>query len=1010
MATIEPPTTVAAPAARLYRGGPGAGKTELLLARAREACRAGLSPDRLVCLTLDQASAHALQQRFIQAALESPPAVLPQVWTYESLARQILGEAAGEAALRFLDPLTERLLVGRALAETAPAARYFREPAVRESPRFRDEAADFIAELKRHKLTPERFQAEILPGLPAADALADLAAAYQRYQELLQAQHVYDLRGLLWLAREALAEPGLRAAWRERFALVLADDLQEATPLHLELLAALIGPATELVATYEPAETIYGFRGALGDPRPLLRPLLDRPLTEETLQPAETAPSSAPAQRFLTACQLDSAPPGASAWPAVVTYAAYRSREEEFAALAAEIVALLNAGACRPEELAIITRTSEVATAAAEPLLLRGVPVAGAESADQWQARQVLGNLLAAWTGRQPLEAGPGARLAREQAGNAALCRLADLYAEPAERGHLPEICRAGKLGEHPAEACPALAGLREAVATAADLPPLEALLRLAADLLRRLPEALWQRLTGPLTSLLAQMTQTGTWLSTLSGGALAPEEAQALLLGAGLRAPFECAGVAVLTAHESRGRHFRRVFLAGLQEEAFPQAPTVSRLLPAEAARALRQRARSVLGLPDQVAVFLGLGEAPGEALREEARLFYTCLTRAEERLSLSCHLESCGAQLAPSPFLAASLPESFALVEGAAAGGFDCVFGGFAPEAPDGRDTHEGCLVAPCARAADRRRPAPLRADCAPARALSPEPVLAEVADSLRLSPSQLENYLRCPRRYFLSDLLRVLPQEDNDAMVNGETVHALLRALNDLPPHLRTVDRALPLLADAVAAQRERFSSPLAADMYAQMDAEALRLFLSLGLAEARTFVPEKTVELALDGPDGARHFFGGRLDVAEWREDAVAVVDYKTGEIESARGLRRGIPVEAAEVRKIPSLQVQLPLYALAWEQQPGAVPVRAMCLQNFSVRHDCARACVALGEGGKPEETLTREDLGRFAALLVQWAEEIQTAREFSGCAPEEGCRPHFGGCPFAEVCDAAELS
>ena len=63
------------------------------------------------------------------------------------------------------------------------------------------------------------------------------------------------MRGILWLALEALRDPEQRRAWREKCTLVLADDLQEATPLHLELLAALIGPGTELVATYEPAET-----------------------------------------------------------------------------------------------------------------------------------------------------------------------------------------------------------------------------------------------------------------------------------------------------------------------------------------------------------------------------------------------------------------------------------------------------------------------------------------------------------------------------------------------------------------------------------------------------------------------------------------------------------------------------------------------------------------------------------------------------------------------------------
>jgi hypothetical protein len=285
----------------------------------------------------------------------------------------------------------------------------------------------------------------------------------------------------------------------------------------------------------------------------------------------------------------------------------------------------------------------------------------------------------------------------------------------------------------------------------------------------------------------------------------------------------------------------------------------------------------------------------------------------------------------------------------------------------------------------------------------------VLAAVTDTLRLSPSQLEDYLRCPRRYFLNHVLRVLPGQDNDATLNGTLVHAFLRRLNDLDPHLREI-RAAALLHETLAEKRDRFSSPLAAEMYGRLDQAALALFLETELATAQTFVPEKAVTLALPGADGRTHLFGGRLDVTVARGDGVAVVDYKTGGIESARGLRRGIPLEPGDERRLSDLQVQLPLYALAWEQQPGALPVRAMCLQNFSSQHLCQRACVTLGEGGKPEETLAREDLERFAGLLVLWAEAIKAARKFDGSAPEEGCRPMMGGCPFAEVCDAAELA
>ena len=220
-------------AAVVYRAGPGGGKTAYLLRQAREALAAGVSAGRVLWLAPDQAAAELVAARWPQAS--GGLAGCPQILTYEALARRVLEESGWGPGGEFLDPLTERLLVGRALRDTSTAARYFQVPAVRESPRFRDDVADFIAELKRHKVTPELLREQVLPRLRDAEALADLTDAYARYQELVQAAGVYDLRGLLWLATVAVQDPDLARSWQRRWALILADDLQDATALHLEL-------------------------------------------------------------------------------------------------------------------------------------------------------------------------------------------------------------------------------------------------------------------------------------------------------------------------------------------------------------------------------------------------------------------------------------------------------------------------------------------------------------------------------------------------------------------------------------------------------------------------------------------------------------------------------------------------------------------------------------------------------------------------------------------------------
>lgn len=950
----------------IYRGGPGAGKTTLLRAEAREALHQGVSPPQILYLALDRVAASDAQEAWLCATEHGTAA--PRVLTYDDLAREILGEGSP----RFLDPLSERLLVGRALRRTAQGARHFRAPAVRESARFRDDVADFIAELKQHKVTPEQFREEIVPALPEGGALADLGAAYEHYQESLRAGRIYDLRGLLWLALEALSDPQRGRLWRERFALVLADDLQEATPLQLELLAAVAGGETRVVGTYEPAERVYGFRGALGDPRGELSRLLGREVREEQVPQGEEGPGAeiaAAAARFREREGLESNAEGRGPLPGEVVYAAYQSEEEELGAIAERILEATEAGAVGPEEIAVILRKREDAERAAEYLGLRGLPVANREGAAEWQARQVMADLVTLWQAGQGGRRPPGARRALEEAREEAGARLADLTAIEAKRGRRATR-GTGAQGLGPAD-------LEEgtwerAVARAMKQEAIPALVTLTRELLPQLPEDSWRRLAGPMAALLTQVQETGTRLEELTGQPAEAGEVQAILGGTGLRRAFPRPGLAVLTAHEARGRRFRWVFLAGLQEETFPATPPVSRLLQPDTAQALRRRMREVLGLGEGIPVFAGLGEAPEETRAEEARLFYTCMTRAEERLELSCYREAEGVEVEASPFLRATLPEP-------------------GEEVPTGRGPQRGSV------------PAETRA-----RRQSDRAVVEETAEALSLSPTALEEYLNCPWRFFLTSLLRVQPREDTDRSAYGQAIHEWLRQLNALHPARRR-EEAEGLLEVTLEKWRERFSSPLAAEMYAGLAREAARAYAATEAMTETALLPEGTLQLTLTGPEGAQHRFEGRIDVAWLRGDGVAVVDYKTGKVETGKALRKRIPTSEEEVRE-GRREVQLPCYALAWEARPGARPVRAMCLQNVSAEYGCKSACVTLGEGGKPEETLSREDLGRVAGLMVAWAGEIKGRREFWPRALPEGCRGQMISCPFAEICDDAEIA
>jgi hypothetical protein len=302
---------------------------------------------------------------------------------------------------------------------------------------------------------------------------------------------------------------------------------------------------------------------------------------------------------------------------------------------------------------------------------------------------------------------------------------------------------------------------------------------------------------------------------------------------------------------------------------------------------------------------------------------------------------------------------------------------------------------------------RPQPLPAP--PARREQPtRPVLGQAATDLTLSPSSLAKYLLCPRRFFLESLLAVAPREDADYLTYGTAVHRFLAELNHRAPEGRTPEVAQRLLAEALGEAAPRFSSPLAADLYRRLAEAALEAYLVTPMAQARTILPERRLSFELRDPAGNCHRFGGQVDVAMELEEGVAVLDYKTGKVDGPEALRRRVPLEHSDPRA-GRAQVQLPMYALAWEAQPGLPDLRCLCLMSFSAAEKCKLSCVYLGSGPKPAETLSREDLARFRHLLVEWACEIKTRSDFPGNAPEEGCGEFASACPFVGICDEAEL-
>ncbi len=1016
---------------QLIRGGAGAGKTSYLVQTGSEAItEAVLSGARVLALVLDRAGQRDLHQRFAVASSRAGRSVIPIIATYEDLAEQIIQESGAHSGRGIIRPLSERLLIGETIRQTASQSRYYRDERLRHSSRFRDDVADFIAELKRCKIDPILFRNQIIPGLPSPEALHDLADIYQEYQQRLQQAQVYDYRGIIWLALEALSDDHLSAGWQQRYDLVVADDLQDATLLQLELLAAICGPGTRLIAAYEPALAIYRFRGAVEDPAQLLQSLLPYPLALTSIDGSYPGRLSvqvaAVAQRFAQDQQLPATAEGETTPGGRTEVGVYRSLAEELVGIGDDIIQALHQPDVAPSQFAVIARRHAEAQAAAQHLALRGIPVAGYEGmVGHWSAMQILTDLISLLLYLREGDRYPSAiRQQKLAAANLALSHLAALTSAGGDGIELARIChqctRQGRLmlATTGQVATPALQDWQTILSEALNLPAVAALRKIIAEtgLIRSLAESGHENTLAGLARLLNTLQETEEAFAQVAGTSLELAQVRSAVEAAPESGPTKEEGVAVLTAHASRGREFHTVYLLGLTEGSCPGPALISRLLPQETVMALRQRGLRHLAISAPALAFAGFGEAPQEAYAEETRLFYTCLTRARQRVVLTCHLEKEGTDIAPSPFLAAALPPDFVLapLPKQQQAGFQCVFAGLAPDVADGRLSHEGCPITPCAGRPPEQLPQPPPVEIRGDRPRpSRKPVLAEVASEWAASASSLNDYFRCPRLFFLGHLLR-LGAEEHDAMVYGSAIHNFLAQLNALPPAERTPEGARALLDNALTKAHSALSSEYAFRVYQRRAQDSLEVYMESPYFAEPSAAQEHRFTVQLEDDEGQPHLFTGRIAQVTEKDGSVMVVDYKTGSIGSAASIRRSFCYRPDhDQTKEPPVDYQLPLYVLGWELDQGAVgQISQVALQSFQTSggQGSKRARVELIAEGEPDDKqFTRPELEQIARHLAESARHIKSSKGFPGHPPAEGCNPQFKTCPFILICSEAEL-
>jgi superfamily I DNA/RNA helicase/RecB family exonuclease len=243
---------------QLVVGGPGSGKTEFLVRRARLLiAERGVHPEEILILSFSRRGAADIRTR-VAHALGRSVSRLPAS-TFHSLAMRIL-EAHGTAGdwdtvPTLLTGPEQVALVADVLAGEDPTAWPQPFRGLLTDSAFADEITDFIL-----RAAERLVDGAALGALERADWRA-LPGFLSRYRDELLLRGRIDYGTLQAEAVRLLADPAIGPTIAERIRYVLVDEYQDTTVAQAAIVHG-IGGAGNVTAAGDPYQSIYSFRGA----------------------------------------------------------------------------------------------------------------------------------------------------------------------------------------------------------------------------------------------------------------------------------------------------------------------------------------------------------------------------------------------------------------------------------------------------------------------------------------------------------------------------------------------------------------------------------------------------------------------------------------------------------------------------------------------------------------------------------------------------------------------------
>lgn len=853
---------------QLIVGGPGSGKTEFLVRRARYLIDSGTArPDQILVLSFSRRGAADLRGR-ITAGLGSSSSVTTS--TFHSLAMRIIethGAAGDWGAVPTLLTGPEHVeLVGEVLGAEDPAQwpQIFRAALAERA--FADEVADFTLR------AAERLEdAESIAARKRAD-WRGLPGFLRRYRAALVKRGRIDYGSLQAEAVRLLGDPTIRGRVADTIRYLLVDEYQDTTVAQAALVARVLSEHGNVTVAGDPYQSVYSFRGAeLSNVADFPEQFLDSEGTPArrivlTTSFRVPAPILEAAVRITAGAGLPGAAGPMQPAPgggAVETYC-FDQHSDEAEWIASEIQRVNLRDRVPHGRIAVLVRSKRrFLPELSRALDRRNIPHERPDSrlVDHPAIRPIL-DLVRAATGAEPAAT---AALKRVLLGPIVGFTLA--AGREAERTALrlgwDEALRAADVGED-------VVSLILDGSWARDVPAAEGFWRVWSSL-GVFAGVVHDPNRNDDRKALASFGQALTRLADRDPGASLADyarlsEAEDFEATPLLEYRGDADRVTLTTLHQSKGMTFDVVFIADARESVLPDLRPRDSLL---GARHLSPRH----GADDSAYAKF--------RLQEERRLAYSAMCRARRRVVWTC--TSTGSDTGegvPSRFLplvagtdmsaAARPPTRWSQ-----------------PTTPAEAEAWLRRRIAdPTLGLADRLASLDALTTPAPWLPRHPEsyagilergPDTGLVEDNPVLSASQADSYARCPRRYAFERRLRV-DGGGSSYQELGSVIHAALeraeRIAAERGDEHATADEALTALDEEF--EPSAFGAEAWADAWKQRATRIIDRLYGLWPGAG----PAVGLELQIDF-EFAGVGWTGRIDRVESRTGALHVVDYKTG---------------------------------------------------------------------------------------------------------------------------------